>query len=117
MAIWNKSRNHIDGTIHGKELRDWVKERKQERAWHRKQIFGDNDSDTSIYQVGFFITGIIAFFACWIYAFVSWGLLLGLGLGWIPSIFVAIIVGAIWPLIALVLVGGLCIIAYVTYRG
>ena len=40
------------------------------------------------------VTGLITFFACWIYAIASWGFLLGLGLGWIPSFFVAVIIGA-----------------------
>lgn len=53
------------------------------------------------YPIGAFITGVIAFLACWVFAIVSWGFLIGVGLGWIPSIFIAIIAGLIWPLLAL----------------
>jgi hypothetical protein len=70
-----------------------------------------------IYKIGFFITAIIVFIACWIYAIVSWGFLIGVGLGWIPSLFIAVIAGFIWPLLALVLVGGLCIIGFLIKKG
>jgi hypothetical protein len=74
----------------------------------------------AVYPIGGFVTGVITFIACWIYAIASWGFLLGVGLGWIPSFFIAIIAGFIWPLIALVLVVGLCvglcIVAFLLYK-
>ncbi len=73
------------------------------------------DWDT-VYPVGGFITGAITFIACWIYAIVSWGFLLGVGLGWIPSLFIAVIAGFIWPLLALVLVVGIAVIAFLLYK-
>ncbi len=73
------------------------------------------DWDT-VYPIGGFTTGAIAFIACWIYAIASWGFLLGVGLGWIPSLFIAVIAGFIWPLLALVLVLGLGIIAFLLYK-
>lgn len=73
-----------------------------------------------IYLMGGFITGAIAFIACWIYAIVSWGFLLGVGLGWIPSLFIAVIAGFIWPLLALalvvILVVILCKVAFLLYK-
>ena len=63
--------------------------------------------DVDIYLGGFIITAIIAFLASWVYAVMSWGFLLGVGLGWIPSFFIAIIAGAIWPLFALILLLGI----------
>ena len=74
------------------------------------------DTYSNIYKIGFFITAVIAFIACWIYAIVSWGFLIGVGMGWIPSVFIALIAGFIWPLIALVLVVGLCIIGFIIYK-
>lgn len=61
------------------------------------------------YMVGAMITGAIAFFAIWIYAFASWGLLIGLAIGWLPALIGATIVGLLWPLVVLALlwIGGL----------
>jgi len=60
-----------------------------------------------VYKIGAFITGVLAFIASWAYAAISWGFLIGVGLGWIPAIFIGIIAGFIWPLIALAFI--LCI--------
>jgi hypothetical protein len=73
------------------------------------------DWDT-VYTIGGFITGAIAFIACWIYAIASWGFLLGAGLGWIPSFFIAVIAGFIWPLLALVFVVCIGIIAFILWK-
>ena len=69
------------------------------------------------YPIVGLITGVIVFFACWICAIASWGFLLGVGLGWIPSFFIAVIAGFIWPLLALILVGaiGIAIIAFLIF--
>lgn len=49
------------------------------------------------------VIAVISFFASWIYCIASYGFLFGLGLGWLPSLFVGAIafgVGFIaWPLI------------------
>lgn len=54
-----------------------------------------------IYQFGFAITAFITFVVSWIYCISEYGYLLGVGLGWFPSIIVAVIAGALWPLIAI----------------
>jgi hypothetical protein len=59
-----------------------------------------------VYIIGGWITGGITFIASWIYCIVKYGYLLGVGLGWLPSIIVAFIAGFAWPLIAAVLVVG-----------
>jgi len=56
----------------------------------------------SIYQAGALITGIIAFLLCWLYAVITYGLFIGVGLGWIPSLVIAFIAGLLWPLVAVV---------------
>lgn len=56
-----------------------------------------------IYLIGRAITGVIVFIGCWIYAIGTYGFLLGVGLGWIPSFIVAAIASFLWPLIALAL--------------
>lgn len=50
-----------------------------------------------IYNVGALGTGALVFIGSWIYCIFSYGFLFGLGLGWLPSIFVAIVAGFIWP--------------------
>ena len=61
------------------------------------------------YWVGVLITAIITFISCWIYAIVSYGFLLGVGLGWFPSLIVAFIAGLLWPLIAAVIIFALVV--------
>ena len=60
-----------------------------------------------VYGIGRSITTVIIFIGCWIYSMFSFGFFLGLGLGWIPSIFIALIGGFLWPILAGILV--LCI--------
>ena len=102
MAFWNKIKSSSEGILSGKELRDLIKERQQERV----QSLDKKD----YYWIGFCITAIITFIACWIYAIAHYGFFLGLGLGWIPSLFIAVIAGLIWPLIAVVLTIGIVIV-------
>jgi hypothetical protein len=48
-----------------------------------------------------YITGWITFFVSYIYCIAEYGFLLGVGLGWLPSMIVAFIAGLLWPVIAL----------------
>ena len=50
------------------------------------------------YQIIACITGVVSFFAIWIYAFTSWGFLIGLAVGWLPAIIGAFLIGALWPI-------------------
>lgn len=45
------------------------------------------------------IVGAIVFVGSWIYCIVTYGYLLGFGLGWLPSLIVAFIAGITWPII------------------
>lgn len=45
--------------------------------------------------------GMLAFPCCWIYSVVRFGLFVGIGLGWFPSLVIAVLVGLAWPLIPL----------------
>ena len=58
------------------------------------------------YYAGALLTGIITFIASWIYCIVKYGFLLGVGLGWLPAIITAVVIGFAWPLVAIVIVGG-----------
>jgi hypothetical protein len=54
-----------------------------------------------IYMVVGLLVGAAAFFAGWIYAVSTWGFFLGGALGWIPALFLAVMAGFAWPLLAL----------------
>ena len=62
------------------------------------------------YAIGGYITGFFTFFAIWIYAFASWGFLIGLAIGWLPAIIGAVILGFLWPLAAIALTGFILLI-------
>ena len=69
-------------------------------------------SNDDVYNLGFSITAFIVFWASWIYCIATYGFLLGVGLGWLPSIIVAVIAGALWPLIALLIAIGVAVILF-----
>lgn len=62
------------------------------------------------YAAGFALTGFVAFIASWIYCIATYGFLFGLGLGWLPSMILAVIVGAAWPLLLFAVAVGAFII-------
>ena len=51
------------------------------------------------------VASVVTFFGCWIYCISTYGFLLGVGLGWLPSGIVAAIVfpiaWAAWPAVAI----------------
>jgi hypothetical protein len=60
-----------------------------------------------VYRTGYLITAVIVFIGCWIYCIGTYGYLVGLGVGWLPSMIVALIVSVFWPLIVLGVVGAI----------
>lgn len=52
-----------------------------------------------VYKVGYAISFVIVFIGCWIYCVATYGFLLGVGIGWLPSIIAAGIVSIFWPLL------------------
>lgn len=57
------------------------------------------------YMVGVWIVGFLSFAGIWIYSLASWGLLLGLMFGWIPALIGGFILGWLWPLVVLAVIG------------
>ena len=55
-----------------------------------------------IYVGGAWVTGVLAFLGAWIYAAVTYGLFLGIGLGWVPSIVIGLVAGLLWPVLLMV---------------
>lgn len=60
--------------------------------------------DEDLYSgIGVMFT-VIVFICGYVYCFVKYGFLLGGSLGWIPSLIVALICGAAWPLLVVILI-------------
>lgn len=55
----------------------------------------------SWYERGVQVFSVPTFIGCWIYCAVHYGFLFGVGLGWLPSLIVAGIVGVTWPIIVI----------------
>lgn len=69
------------------------------------------DADES-YMVGATIVGVPVFIGAWIYFTMSYGFL-GFCLGWFPAYFAALILGLLWPLIAV----GVVLILVILFQG
>ena len=54
-----------------------------------------------VYGIGFRITAVLTFIISWLYCIATYGFLMGGAIGWIPSIILAVIIGAVWPLLVL----------------
>ena len=68
------------------------------------------------YELGSIITFFVVFVASWIYCIASYGYLLGVGLGWLPSLIVASIIAFLWPLLAIVLVLAAAVFAWLLLK-
>lgn len=64
----------------------------------------DDNGDIVGYYMGFLITAVIVFIISYIYCIATYGYLLGVGLGWLPSIIVAVIAGIVWPIILIIII-------------
>jgi len=53
--------------------------------------------DTGFY-IGYKISWVLIFIGSWIYCIASYGFLLGVGLGWLPSLIVATLGSFLWPI-------------------
>lgn len=74
--------------------------------WHNTNIM-----EGSKYMVGVWIVGVLSFLAIWIYALASWGFLIGLMIGWIPALIGGVILGFLWPLVVLAVIGIIILIS------
>ena len=55
---------------------------------------------SDIYEIGLIISRVLIFIGCWIYCIVTYGFLLGVGLGWLASGITAYLLSFLWPVIA-----------------
>lgn len=77
-----------------------AREEAQQRQEARNRLAG-YAADDVLYRVGFLITWVVAFLGCWIYFIASYGFLIGVGIGWLPSAIAATAVAFLWPLLVL----------------
>ena len=59
--------------------------------------------ENNTYTVIAWLVGVLTFLGLWWYAITSWGLLLGLAVGWFPAMIGGAIVGFLWPLAAILI--------------
>lgn len=64
------------------------------------------------YALGFKITAALVFIGSYIYCIAAYGFLLGVGLGWLPSLIVAFVAGLLWPLILIIIALGVLVILF-----
>ena len=64
------------------------------------------------YIIGAAITGVLIFIGTWIYCIVSYGFLLGVGLGWLPALITAGVLCWFWPLYVLGIVALVIFLAF-----
>ena len=72
-------------------------------------------SDDAVYKVGTTITWFLIFIGSYIYCIATYGFLLGVGLGWLPSLIVASIFCWLWPLYALIIMAGATYLFFVFF--
>ena len=59
-----------------------------------------NAGKGTTYVFGAWITGLIVFLGVWLYALSEWGFLFGLIFGWIPALIAGVVMGFLWPIVA-----------------
>lgn len=57
-----------------------------------------------VYQYIGIMVGMVVFVTSWFYCVTEYGYMWGLGLGWLPSIFAALLAGWAWPLVVIGLI-------------
>lgn len=77
-------------------------------------------SDGDFWKIGRVVGGfgaVLTFFGSWVYCTAAYGFLFGFGLGWLPALILASIVGTalvlLWPLVLLAI--GLIVVAIVSH--
>lgn len=84
---------------------NWEREKLRLERQHAIQNQGRSQrlatTDSGWYFAIAWLFGVPAFFSCWIYAILTYGWFLGIGLGWLPSIFIGAIIGLLWPFLVI----------------
>jgi hypothetical protein len=58
-----------------------------------------DDDSVNGYWIGYKVCWAFVFLGCWIYCITSYGFLLGVSVGWVPSAIAATVLSLLWPLI------------------
>jgi hypothetical protein len=62
-----------------------------------------NNQGSGFYESIALLVGVITFLACWLYAITTSGFIIGVVIGWLPDLIVAFIAGALWPILAILI--------------
>lgn len=54
-----------------------------------------------VYWIGYRISFVLIFLGSWMYCIYSYGFLVGVGLGWLPSAIAAVLLAFFWPVVVL----------------
>ena len=72
-----------------------------------------SDDSDSWYLVVSWIIGFVSFAIAWVYAILTYGFFLGVGLGWIPALAIGFVCGLLWPIAVIVI----AVVAWFVLRG
>jgi hypothetical protein len=67
-------------------------------------------TQSDVYSARAAVIGGLSFVISWLYCIATYGFLLGFGLGWLPSMMLAFIRGALWPLVVIALIAIIVVI-------
>lgn len=88
---------------------EYLREQNGQYSKFKKIISADRHE---LYQLIQGIVGFIVFIVSYIYCITAYGYLLGLGLGWLPSIIVALIAAIFWKLMVFIALIAAIVLAY-----
>ena len=71
-----------------------------QRAEASRQRLRAEASDARLYRVIRWTVWVVTFFGCWIYCVATYGFLIGVGIGWLPSAIAATVAAFLWPVVA-----------------
>lgn len=60
------------------------------------------------------LVGIVIFIGVWIYSITQWGFLIGITIGWLPAIIAGFIGGILWGLLAILFVGWIILLVFLS---
>jgi hypothetical protein len=84
-----------------------------QRVQEARQRLRQDADDAQFGRWMFGIVWVLTFAGCWIYCIATYGFLIGVGIGWLPSGIVATIAAFLWPL---VLLGVLALAVFVGFN-
>jgi hypothetical protein len=83
---------------------EWINEPEPDPLFKKRRTSPKRRSEVSFLGIFANLVGLVTFFGCWIFFITTFGWLLGLVLGWIPAVLIALLVAFMSPMILVLLV-------------